>query len=202
VPWADHMLVPLPDGLDPIAVASLSDNICDGWRTVAPVITDPPNESLLFIADGAPSMPFYGIAIAKALGVERVDYLDLDADTSADRLEKASRLGANIVESPDAVRSGTYTATVCSTGHRDGLRVALRATDADGTCTVNVTPEEPEVPIPLFLMYTFGVHLVTGRVNARMVIPKALELILDGSFRPQDVTDAVVPWNEVADALV
>src|SRR5207302_1009864 len=24
VPWADHMLVPLPDGVDPVAVASLS----------------------------------------------------------------------------------------------------------------------------------------------------------------------------------
>src|SRR5918996_5163022 len=38
VPWADHMLVQLPDGVDPLAVASLSDNICDGWRTVAPYI--------------------------------------------------------------------------------------------------------------------------------------------------------------------
>ena len=36
VPWADHMLVPLPDGLDPVAVASASDNIPDAWRTVGP----------------------------------------------------------------------------------------------------------------------------------------------------------------------
>src|SRR3954471_7803261 len=36
VPFADAMLVPLPDGIDPVAVASLSDNIPDGWRTVGP----------------------------------------------------------------------------------------------------------------------------------------------------------------------
>src|SRR4051812_23079347 len=35
VPYADAMLVPLPDGVDPAAVASASDNIPDGWRTVA-----------------------------------------------------------------------------------------------------------------------------------------------------------------------
>lgn len=32
VPFADAMLVKLPKGIDPIAVASAADNITDGWR--------------------------------------------------------------------------------------------------------------------------------------------------------------------------
>ncbi|MDT5077414.1 MAG: hypothetical protein QOJ80_2051, partial [Mycobacterium sp.] len=36
VPFADAMLVPLPHAIDPVAVASMSDNIPDGWRTVGP----------------------------------------------------------------------------------------------------------------------------------------------------------------------
>src|SRR3954454_20134402 len=36
VPYADAMLVRLPDGVDPVAVASVSDNIPDGWRAVGP----------------------------------------------------------------------------------------------------------------------------------------------------------------------
>ena len=35
VPYADAMLVPIPEGVAPAAVASLSDNIPDAWRTVA-----------------------------------------------------------------------------------------------------------------------------------------------------------------------
>src|SRR6478735_1046358 len=35
VPFADHMLVPLPAGLEAAAVASASDNISDAWRAVA-----------------------------------------------------------------------------------------------------------------------------------------------------------------------
>ena len=42
VPWADHMLVPLPQGLDPAAVASASDNIPDAWRTVGPPLEREP----------------------------------------------------------------------------------------------------------------------------------------------------------------
>src|SRR5271166_1177871 len=34
VPFAEHMLVALPEGLAPASVASASDNIADAWRTV------------------------------------------------------------------------------------------------------------------------------------------------------------------------
>src|SRR6476619_943673 len=36
VPYADAMLVGVPDAVDPVGIASLSDNIPDGWRTVGP----------------------------------------------------------------------------------------------------------------------------------------------------------------------
>jgi alcohol dehydrogenase len=201
VPWADQMLVPLPEGLDPVAVASLSDNILDGWRTVAPFVNDPPNTSLLVVAGTTPSIPFYTIAIAKALGVEHVDYLEVhDVDTN--RYEKASRAGANVLESRDEVRTGSYTITVCSSSDVDALKLALRATEPDGTCTVNAVFFQDEVPTPMFAMYTRGVRLVTGRVNARAVMPNALDLILDGKFHPEAVTDAVVVWQDAADALM
>src|SRR3954451_20153876 len=34
VPYAEAMLVPLPEGVDPAVVPSVGDNIADGWRTV------------------------------------------------------------------------------------------------------------------------------------------------------------------------
>lgn len=36
MPYADGMLVPLPEGLDPAVAASIADNVCDGYRHVAP----------------------------------------------------------------------------------------------------------------------------------------------------------------------
>ena len=41
VPFADAMLVPVPDDIEP-RVASLSDNIPDAWRTVGPQLAGAP----------------------------------------------------------------------------------------------------------------------------------------------------------------
>lgn len=68
VPWADAMLVGLPSGIDPVSVASMSDNIPDAWRTVGPYLVDNAGLSVLIVGRVSPSIPFYAIAIAKALG--------------------------------------------------------------------------------------------------------------------------------------
>ena len=198
VPWADHMLVPLPEGVDPVAVASLSDNICDGWRTVGPYLDDPANSSVLILGGPAPSIPYYSIAIARALGAGRVDYLDFAGGNA----EKAERAGATVLESADEARRGNYTVTVCSAGDVEALSLALQATEPDGACVVNAIFFADDVPIPLFSMYTRGVRLVTGRVNARAVLPAALDLIVTGALEPAPVTDAVVPWADAAEGLL
>jgi hypothetical protein len=36
VPFADHMLVPVPDDVSPAAVVCVSDNVADAYARVAP----------------------------------------------------------------------------------------------------------------------------------------------------------------------
>ncbi|HWX73919.1 MAG TPA: alcohol dehydrogenase catalytic domain-containing protein, partial [Solirubrobacteraceae bacterium] len=61
VPYADAMLVPLPAGVDPVAAASASDNICDAYRHLAPhlprLLAEDPDASVLIVA--ATKAPFY-----------------------------------------------------------------------------------------------------------------------------------------------
>ncbi|MBA3809469.1 MAG: alcohol dehydrogenase catalytic domain-containing protein, partial [Solirubrobacterales bacterium] len=49
VPYAEHMLVPVPEGLASAAVASASDNISDAWRTVAPALAAEPGAAVLVV---------------------------------------------------------------------------------------------------------------------------------------------------------
>jgi D-arabinose 1-dehydrogenase-like Zn-dependent alcohol dehydrogenase len=58
VPFADAMLVPVPEGVEPASIASLSDNIPDGWRTVAPQLEDEQGAPVL-ICGGAGSIALY-----------------------------------------------------------------------------------------------------------------------------------------------
>jgi len=68
VPHADAMLVAVPAGIDPVHVASASDNIPDAYRTVAPHLHATPNASVLVVGGSARSIGLYAAAIACAMG--------------------------------------------------------------------------------------------------------------------------------------
>ena len=193
VPFADAMLVPLPEGIDPVAVASLSDNIPDGWRTVGPYrgqLSALDSVDRRILVAGRVSIGLYAAAFGVALGAH-VDYVDTDPQ----RLAVAEKLGAVVHDRKKPDRSWTpYPVTVHTTAEPDVLSSMLRTTWADGVCTDTGLFMAP-VELPLLAMYTRGVRFVTGRVNARTVIPEILELISAGcDLGP--VVDRVVPWED------
>ena len=196
VPFADPMLVPVPAGVDPAAVASLSDNIPDGWRTVGPPLAAEPGSAVL-ICGGAGSIPLYAAAIAVALGAERVDF----AGGRPDERELAARFGANLLDEEFPERAGSYPITVDASGAHDGLACALRSTEPDGTCTSIGIYYEPSTPVPLLEMYTKGITFQTGRVHARPAMEPILALVGEGSFDPAPVTADTVAWDDAAEAL-
>ncbi len=196
VPFARAMLMPVPADVDPVAIASLSDNIPDGWRTVAPQLEAAPGSSILICA-GAGSIPVYAAGIAVALGAERVDF----AGGSEGERALAAAYGANLVEAEFPERLGPYPITVDASGRHDGLHCALRSTEPDGTCTSIGIYYEAETPIPLLEMYTKGIHFHTGRVHARPAMEPLLDLIRSGAFDPAPVTAQVVDWDDAEAAL-
>lgn len=197
VPHADAMLVKLPPGVDPVAVASASDNIPDGWRTVGPQqAADPAAEVLVVGGDAGPhSIGLYAAGLAVALGAARVTYLDQDPR----RLAIAAALGAQVIDSAPPRKAGAFPITVDASGTPEGLRYALNSTAPDGTCTSpSIYLQDPA--LPLFSMYTRCCTLHAGRAHARPAIPLVLDLVAAG-FNPSLVTSAVVPRSAAVDAL-
>ena len=198
VPYADAMLVALPEGIDPAAAASVSDNVPDGWRAVAPYLADRPGAPVLVLGGaGGGSVGLYAAAVAVALGSERVDYVDEDPD----RLTVAASVGANPIPGPIAKRYGPYPITVNHTTEPTGLATALKSTEAGGTCTSTTVYFGRDITIPMLEMYTRGVTLTTSRVSARAAIPSVLDLMTSGRLHPELVTASVVDWADAADAL-
>ena len=197
VPYADAMLVPLPDGLDPAAVASASDNIPDAWRTVAPQLERRPGAEVLVIAGGARSIGLYAVNAALALGAARVVYLDDDAA----RLRVAEGLGAETIEGEPLNRLWPFPITVNASLTHEGLNCAIRSTEPGGVCTSVAILAEPETPVPLFEMYTNGIEFRTGRVMARSLIPEILERTAAGELHPERVTSRTVAWDDAPDAV-
>lgn len=205
VPYADAMLVPLPAGVEPAAVASVADNVPDGFRAVAGPLAAAPAEEVLVVGGLARSVGLYATACALALGASRVVFADADAG----RLETAAALGAETVAVPAAedgrpdwpAKLGRFPITVDASGDHGGLHSALRSTAPDGTCTSVAIYFEPTTPLPLLEMYTRGCTLHTSRVHARAVIPDVLALVAAGRLEPGLVTSAVVSFDDAPAAL-
>jgi threonine dehydrogenase-like Zn-dependent dehydrogenase len=200
VPFADHMLVKLPAEVSPAAAASAGDNVADAWRTVAPQLAARPGARVLILAGGgAGSIPLYAVAIARALGAERVDFHDRDRR----RLTLAQALGAEAhpVETwPD--RLGSYPITVDSSLDPTGLACALRSTEPGGHCTSISIYFGGPVPVPMLEMYMKGITFTTGRVHSRAVLPAVLELIAAGRIAPERVTTETASWRDAAEAVL
>ncbi len=126
--------VPVPDAVDPVAIASLSDNIPDGWRAVGPyraelAALDPADRRVLVA--GRLSIGLYAAAFASAYGAQ-VDYVDTDPQ----RLAMAEKLGATVHDRPKPDKSwDPYPVTVHTSADPAVLAATMRATWPDGVCT-------------------------------------------------------------------
>jgi alcohol dehydrogenase len=196
VPFADAMLLPVPSGVAPEAVACASDNLGDGWRAVAPALRAMPGADVLVLG-GIGSVPLFAVDVARACGAGRLDYLDGDRR----RLEVAEKLGARALEGPLPASVGAYDLVVDGTLlDPNGLACALRSLRPGGLCVaVTIYLEDPHVPG--FFMYSQGVRLETGRVNARAAMPAVLELAQAGRIHPLAVTDGVLPFDDALAAF-
>lgn len=195
---AEAMLVPLPDGVEPTTVASAADNIADGWRAVAPALAEHPAAQVLVVGGRVRSISLYAVDVALALGASSVTYLDPDAG----RCAVAQELGATVVVQGEPERSlGAFPVTVDGTGTPEGLVATLRLTDWGGRCT-SLGQLAPSGSLPLFELFTRGVHLHIGRAMARPAIPAILDLVGAGRLRPHVVTSATVAWDDAPEALL
>jgi threonine dehydrogenase-like Zn-dependent dehydrogenase len=197
VPFAEAMLVPLPEGIEPATLASASDNLPDAWRTVARPLVESPGADVLIIGGGAPSIGLYAVDFARALGAGSVVYVDSDPN----RLALAAELGAEPIEGLDRSykrRPITVNATVSV----EGLHAALRSTARGGVCTSVGIYYQELTPMPLLEMYTIGLRFITGRVAARPLIPEILELTAAGEIHPERVTSNVAVWEDAPEAVL
>ena len=194
VPFADAMLLGLPEGVSPEAAAS-ADNIPDAWRSVGPFLSGDTKAPVLIVAGGAVSISLYAAAIAVAMGSPQVDYIDTDRE----RLQLAESLGATAIEDPPPKRAGEYPITVDGSANLDGLYCAIRSTAPEGVCTSIGIYFGETTPLPLFAMFNRGITFKTGRVSARTALPPMIELIQSGRIQPEKFITKRVAWADAGE---
>jgi alcohol dehydrogenase len=204
VPFADAMLVPLPEGLDPILAASAADNICDAYRHIAPhlprLLEEDPDAEVLIIAAlrepvyFTPSVPLLTGMIARLFGARRVRL----ADARPAVREHARRLGLEALDPRELSHSPLAPLVVDASAGE--LAVALEKTAPDGVCSCLGTFHR-RARIPGLKLYVRNATLHIGRTHARALMPEVLELIARGRLDPTAVISDVAPLEDAPRAL-
>jgi alcohol dehydrogenase len=206
VPFADAMLVPLPDGIAPEAAASIADNVSDGYRHVGPhlprLIEEGRGDEVLIIGAISPrhlftaSVSLYAGLVARALGVRRV----ILADTRSWVQAQAESLGLEATSPQELGGTPTAALVVDASATAKGFRLAVEHTAPDGICS-SVGSLHANASLPFSTMFVRNISIHVGRTQARSVIPQVLELVESGRLRPQDVTTVLAPIDEAVAAI-
>jgi alcohol dehydrogenase len=199
VPFADAMLVRLPDGVSAPSVAAAGDNLTNPYEAVVPHLVRDPGANVLIAGVGGTG--FYAVQIAKAMGAGRVDYVDHDPE----RLALAARLGAGTIEirrgaAPPSLET-QYEIAVDARGQPEELTLLLRSLAPRGVCT-SMAMYFRETPLPLLQMMLRGVRFEATPTNIRAFLPAVLSLVGTGRIAPERVTTEVLPWETLPEALV
>jgi alcohol dehydrogenase len=206
VPYADAMLVALPDGVEPVAAASVADNVCDAYRQVGPhlpgLLADDPDAETLIVGRMGSRDPLtsstllYAALIARALGARHVSVVD---GRPAVR-QRAESLGFQALDPRRPREWPTAPLTVDATGTPAGLRQVLKHTAPDGICTC-VWSLHRRASLPLAACYVRNITLHIGRSHVRAVMPEVLRLMASGQLRPELVTTNVASFDDAPEAL-
>ena len=206
VPFADGMLVPLPDGIDPVAAASVADNVSDGYRTIAAhlpgLLERSPDTDVLILSDLGRSTPFsasvalYAGMTALALGAREVHFLD-----RREHVRNEARTLALSAHRPGELRLLPKAPLVVDcTGINAGPRIGLRHTAPDGIC-VSPGGLTRSARIPIAEMYGRNASFHLARSHARTNIPLVLDLMLAGKLHPERVTTATGALDDAPSAI-
>ena len=198
VPYAEAMLAPVAPDLGSVALASVSDNVLDGYRAVAPHLAQLPGAEVLIVSHGLKSVPLYAAQTAVALGAARVDYASEDDEA----LALAERLGARPIRTEFEKPERRYPIVVDAGLTPAGLRYAIRATAPEGICQSVSFYGGGDMSLPLGRLYTLGIRFFTGRAHAAALLPEVMPLIEQGRLRPEAVTTRVVDWDEAPTAYL
>lgn len=196
VPFADAMLIKIPSNVDPIHLASLSDNLPDAYRHVKELENNP-DQKILIVSGKAKSVGIYALMFAKALGVKHVDY----CDNNPERLQLATQLKAtNLYESYNQIKS-TYDLVIDASSTEQGLRAALKAVRNFGTLSSSGIYIK-KTPLSLIELYAKGINFKIGFANAKTDAENILKLTEKTKIPFELVTTKLANWHDAQDAFL
>ena len=175
-------------GSIPVALASVSDNVLDGYRGVAPHLRDAPGRATCSSCVTATRASRSTRAqTALALGAGRVDFASDDAERARARREARRAAGRDRLRAPRS--AATRSSSTPGSAPRASTTRSAR-TEPEGICQSVSFYVGADTPMPLGKLYTLGIRFFIGRAHAAALLPEVMPLIEAGTAAPGRGDDA------------
>ena len=197
VPYADAMLLPLPDNLAEEHAACLSCNIPDALRCVIPQLKACPGAPVLIVGGAFDNIAFYSALMAKLSGSIDVDVIGVHPAF----YEKIEKAGARVLANTNEVRTNHYPVVVDAGMNKEYLNLAIEAAAPSGIITISTMYTEPLTPMPMMKMFEKCLRMEVGQPHARSELEDSLQLLLDHQGHFALAIDGVLPWEEADKAF-
>lgn len=197
VPFAQKMLIPVPDGMNLDGLASASDNLPDAWCRVAPYLLNHPGKKVLIIGGSAKSIGLYAAYFAKEMEAQ-VDYIDF----SEERIGIAIKIGINAFYKDFKSHQGQYDLIVNASNSQKAIKLGVRLLKPGGVLSSANIYFNKSVGVPFFQLYSKNITLITGLANPMHDIPAMLEFIKKSKMEPELITTHLGSWDNAAEDML
>lgn len=189
VPYADAMLLKLPNGLSPLDCVAMGCNLTEAYRCLAPRQRFPGGHVLVLGGHG-PSIAYLTIVLASALGAAGIDFSGDDPE----QLTQAQALGARPIRIGEPLRKGGYAVVADYSLDPDHLALGVAALAPDGVCSMPWNYPQP-VALPLSRMFRNNGVLETGQAHIRGFMEQALEVLKTRAVSSTAIPHEVIDWD-------
>ncbi|WP_109022112.1 zinc-dependent alcohol dehydrogenase [Leptospira kobayashii] len=199
VPYASQMLLPIKESTNPVAVASLSDNIAEAWKLAGKYLETRPDSKVLVVGGQAASIGLYTALLAHRMGRGTVVYWDTDKA----RIDLASSLGIPCEYMETYPKSAGKFDLVCECAStKEGWDMAMRSIAPNGVFTSASIFWTNKWEIPYLELYNAGAKLHITRVDSREYMTKILSLVESGIYDPGPIVTKVASFSDAKDAWI
>jgi alcohol dehydrogenase len=189
VPYADAMLTPLPTGLDPLDAVAAGDSLGLGEMIVSRNLDLLEGRVAIF---GRGEHGLYQVAFAIDRGFGAVHYVD----SSDERRNIATQLGAESVAASPAEADGPYDLIVDAAGNEEWLHGAISVLAPEGTIEC-LGGYFDDIRIPGLFSYINGATIRCGVGNNGPHVAPTLEAVSRGAVKPSQLWAATVAWEDL-----
>ncbi|ABZ95420.1 Zn-dependent alcohol dehydrogenase [Leptospira biflexa serovar Patoc strain 'Patoc 1 (Ames)'] len=197
VPFAKQMLFELDPNINPVGIASFSDNIAEAWKLAGRFLERKKDPKTLVVGGNAGSIGLYTALYLHQTKKAEVVY----ADTDKTRIELAASLGIPVNHYTTFPKPNSKYDLVCdASATKEGWEFATRSLGRNAILSSASIFWTNRLEIPYLEMYNQGAEIQIGRVESIDSMHALYPEIQSGVFTPEKIVTKTVSFAEAKEA--